>query len=237
MQKLINFYKAESHEDVLSLIEEGSQIENKYDIIAGDLHKIYIPKNMDLSTEKLPLLAAHTDTVYYRKPREIIVEKDEKGTKLRSSVPGDGIGGDCRNGCYLVSEVMKSANWDKFIFVLFDLEEDMGVGSKTMPYQEVIANNVSYLIGLDCYARDFVAVYDNTDIELMSLIKDNFADKVLTQGYFTDVTVLARRYQKSPIVLSIGYYNQHSLNEFVIYEDLEECYDTIIRFADLDLTA
>lgn len=235
MQKLFNFYKAESHEDVLSLIEDGAQIETKYDIIEGGLHKIYIPKNIDLTKDKLPLLTAHTDTVYYKKPTKIVATQSEKGTELRSSIPANGIGGDCRNGCYLISEVMNSSHWDKFIFVLFDLEEQLGVGSNAMPHQEVIANNVSYLIGLDCYARDYVAVYDNTDRELINLIEDNFVDKEITQGYFTDVTVLARKYQKSPLVLSIGYYNQHSLNEYVIYEDLKECYDTIIRFGDLDI--
>lgn len=234
MQELFSFYKAESHEDVLSLIEAGAEIESKYDVIEGGLHKIYVPKNIDLSLDKLPLLTAHTDTVYYQKPTEIVATQSERGTVLRSSLPAKGIGGDCRNGCYLISEVMKSASWDKFIFVIFDLEEQLGVGSKAMPHQKVIADNVSYLIGLDCFARDYVAVYDNTDRELINLIEDNFADKELTQGYFTDVTVLARKYQKSPIVLSIGYYNQHSLNEYVIYEDLKECYDTIIRFGDLE---
>ncbi len=237
MQNLFNFYKAESHEDVISLIEEGSQIETKYDIIEGELFKLYIPKTLDILTDKLPLITAHSVTVFIDQPFDFKIEKSEFGTKISSADQMVGIGGDCRNGCYLISQVMRSVAWDKFIFAIFDLEEIGGVGARNMPYQSIISNNVSYLIGLDCYARHYIAVYDNTDIQLMSLIKDNFTDKVLTQGYFTDVTVLASKYKKSPIILSIGYFNRHSVNEYVIYEDIKECYDTIIRFADLDLTA
>jgi len=235
MHDLLNFYRAKKHGDVLRLIEDGIEINKKYETIEGELFKLYIPKTLDMITGKLPLITAHSDTVFFEQPFDFRIEKSGLGTKISSADQMVGIGGDCRNGCYLISQIMRSAFWDKFIFAIFDLEEIGGVGAATMPYQSIISNNVSYLIGLDCYARDYIAVYDNTETSLIDNIVSNFDDKEVTRGYFTDVVVLAEKYNKSPIVISIGYYNQHTQNEYVIYEDLEECYKTIIRFANLDL--
>lgn len=235
MQDLLNFYRAKKHGDVLRLIEDCIEINKKYETIEGELFKLYIPKTLDILTDKLPLITAHSDTVFIEQPFDFRIEKIGLGTKISSADQMVGIGGDCRNGCYLISQIMRSDAWDKFIFAIFDLEEIGGVGARTMPYQSIINNNVSYLIGLDCYARDYIAVYNNTETSLIDNIIRNFDDKKVTRGYFTDVVVLADKYEKSPIVISIGYYNQHSPNEYVIYEDLEECYKTIIRFANLDL--
>ncbi len=235
MQDLLNFYRAKKHGDVLRLIEDGNEINKKYETIEGELFKLYIPKTLDLLTDKLPLITAHSDTVFLAQPFDFKIEKSEFGTKISSADQMVGIGGDCRNGCYLISQIMRSAAWDKFIFAIFDLEEIGGVGARNMPYQSIVSNNVSYLIGLDCYARDYIAVYNNTETSLIDSIIRNFADKEVTRGYFTDVVVLADKYNKSPIVLSIGYYYQHTPNEYVIYEDLEECYKTIIRFVNLDI--
>lgn len=235
MQDLLNFYRAKKHSDVLRLIEDGIEINKKYETIEGELFKLYIPKTLDILTDKLPLITAHSDTVFIDQPFDFKIENSEFGTKISSADQMVGIGGDCRNGCYLISQIMRSDAWDKFIFAIFDLEEIGGVGARNMPYQSIISNNVSYLIGLDCYARDYIAVYNNTETSLIDSIMCNFADKEVTRGYFTDVVVLADKYNKSPIVLSIGYYYQHTPNEYVIYEDLEECYKTIIRFAKLDI--
>ncbi len=235
MQDLLNFYRAKKHGDVLRLIEDGIEINKKYETIEGELFKLYIPKTLDLLTDKLPLITAHSDTVFLAQPFDFKIEKSEFGTKISSADQMVGIGGDCRNGCYLISQIMRSDAWDKFIFAIFDLEEIGGVGARNMPYQSIIGNNVSYLIGLDCYARDYIAIYNNTETSLIDSIMCNFADKEVTRGYFTDVVVLADKYKKSPIVLSIGYYYQHTPNEYVIYEDLEECYKTIIRFANLGI--
>lgn len=234
MNRLLEFYKADTHQDVLELIEAGLDTTKMFKTYQGTLYKVYIPLTLtesDLDNTKL--LTAHTDTVYSGPVEQIEITETYQGTVISSASPYIGIGGDCRNGCFLVSEVMNSANWDKFIYAIFDQEEVGCIGSLSMPEIDEISMYVNVVIGLDCYAKELIAVYSNTEERFIDSFSDALPSATVVDGYYTDAIVLARNYAKSPIVLPVGFYQQHSIAEYVIYEDVLAAYDTLCTLSEV----
>ena len=227
--KLFKFYKAIGHRDVLKLIEDnfggGEKINEKFDVYKDDLYKIYIPKG--IGNKKLPLLTSHTDTVWSERPKRFRVKKNIVMNENRNR----GIGADCRNGCYILSETMKT-NPDDYIFALFDLEEVGGVGSESVAENLLIKlkKMSNIVIGLDCFDDKIVACYnsnskricdDHFDWKFLEYLDDN--DWVEDRGYFTDAQILGESLNIPAFVLSIGFTNQHTAGE---YSDLRAIENT-----------
>lgn len=210
VKDLIRFYQALSHKDVIKLVEKNIDLK-QFKIIENKYYKVYIPRNLK---KPLPMLSAHTDTVFPLAPENFSMRKGRLACKDK----GIGLGADDRNGCYLVHQLMLKKPQD-FIFALFDLEEGGCVGSHSFN-MFAIQENISVLIGLDRQCSNEFALYGFENDELLNLLH-TFPNYHVEFGSTTDVAVLAEQSNLCCFNLSVGFYKQHREKEFTLVRDVE----------------
>ena len=159
------------------------------------------------------LLVAHLDTVHKELPRVIMYD-----TKTDSLSSPQGIGGDDRCGVYMVLEVIKQFNCS----VLFCEDEEIGgVGAekftKTSLAKKLAFN---YIIEFDRKGSHDAVFYecDNEDFE--EFITEEFYKTAW--GSFSDISILAPYFGCAAVNLSCGYYNAHTVNEYVVLSEMDE---------------
>lgn len=174
------------------------------------------------------LLVAHLDTVHEQPVLDICTSKD--GNILMSP---QGIGGDDRCGVYAICsayELSKVKPW-----LLFTCDEEVGgVGA-----DEFVSDHIKKKLpkGLDDLklivevdrrgSRD--AVYYDCDNE-------QFEDYITSKGFkteygsFSDISVIAPELGVAAVNLSSGYYNAHTLHEYIVRPQLEK---TTLAVADI----
>lgn len=166
-----------------------------------------------------PLLCVHLDTINTHSKcgdsnfdYTHIVDFQE-GLMLKPTTNLSCLGADDRAGVYII---LKHYNQliEKYHIGVFCDEEIGAKGSGSMR----TLNNVSCFIGLDREGSKQVATYGYDNIELLSKFTQlGFKEHY---GSFTDASVLAQMFKKSCCNLSVGYYYQHTADEFVLYDDI-----------------
>lgn len=159
----------------------------------------------------LPIcLCAHMDTVFSQPSVEMYFDK--QAGVLWSP---DGLGADDRAGIYIIIELIERGY--KPSIILTDLEEKGGIGADilTNNYKKC-PFNCKALIELDRQGLD-EAVYYQCDSKI-------FEKKINSYGFqtdigtFTDISIIAPRWEIAAVNLSVGYCYEHSYSElFNIY--------------------
>ena len=163
------------------------------------------------------LLVAHMDTVHKEIPKTIYT--DNKG--IVSSPQG--IGGDDRNGVYAVLEIIKTHHCS----VLFTEDEEIGgVGANKFIKTKLaksLKGKFNYIIELDRKGNKDAVFYecDNPDFTAF-ITKEYFKE---AYGSYSDICDLAPFLECAAVNLSTGYYNAHTLQEYVVLSEI----DTIIE--------
>jgi len=195
---------------VIKLIEEKIELKN-FKIIKDKYFQVYVPDNLHKS---VPMLVAHSDTVFPHIPDSFRIKKGRLSCKNK----GIGLGADDRNGCFLLHQLMLKRPQD-FIFAVFDLEELGCLGSRSFNLF-AIQDLVSVFIGLDRKGSNEFALYGYESEELLTLL-DTFPNYHTDFGSITDVMILAENSNICCFNLSVGYYKQHAEREFTIVRDVE----------------
>ena len=177
-----------------------------------------------------PMLCVHLDTINTHskccdKIPEVYIVNFGEGFMLKPITEYSCLGADDRAGVYMVLEHYEEL-LDKYHIGVFCDEEIGGYGS----YELTELTDVSCFIGLDREGSMEVATYGYNNRELIDLFVSRGFKEV--RGSFTDASVLARLHNKPCVNLSVGYYNQHSDNEYVLFEDMEK---TINHILSVDL--
>ncbi|MCF8346832.1 MAG: hypothetical protein K9G38_06440 [Bacteroidales bacterium] len=194
------------------MIEKDIDIDLKqFKILENKYYKVYIPKNIK---KPLPMLCAHTDTIFTHAPENFSMQKGRLACKDK----GIGLGADDRNGCYLLHQVMLQKPSD-FIFGIFDLEEQGCIGSNSFN-MFTIQEFVSILIELDRKGNSDFALYGYENEDLYKLL-ETFPNYHVDIGSVTDVAILAEQSNICCFNLSVGFYKQHSEKEFTLVRDVE----------------
>lgn len=173
----------------------------------------------NVSNPNRPLLCAHMDTVQSK--FDTIMSKFVhivKGEILK----GYGvIGGDDKCGIFAILELLKEGHKD--VNFLFTVEEESGAVGSTMFVSENDISEIPYGIILDrrgsgdiiCYRNDYGTIeFENAISEIGKVY--GFKPSV---GTFSDADQLNE--QISCANLSVGYYNAHTKNEFVVLSELQ----------------
>jgi hypothetical protein len=158
----------------------------------------------------MPCLSAHTDTVHLFSPQTIQKHKSRLSAK-------EGLGGDDRNGCWLIRQMMLKRPAD-FIFALFDLEERGCVGSQALDVMPLL-DIVSVFIGLDRKGKNELALYGYENMDMLAVLEE-IEGYHITFGTVTDVAILSEKTGICCFNLSVGYYQQHSKKEFTRLQHL-----------------
>lgn len=174
------------------------------------------------------LLVAHMDTVHKFLPGFIKIETREKDGKTILSSPY-GIGGDDRCGVYMILEIVKTHKCS----VLFCEDEESGcIGSGLFAKSKYINElNVNYMIELDRKGRNDAVFYecDNPDFEEF-VTEDGFFETDF--GSYTDICELMPKSKIAGVNLSCGYYEQHTKNEYVVFEEMLELIEETKKLID-----
>jgi tripeptide aminopeptidase len=183
-----------------------------------------------------PCVISHTDTVHQLDTINIQEEQlpnAQKVNKLSLKAYNNqgkptGIGGDDKCGVFACLKLLKELPYLKAAF--FVSEEIGCIGSKNS--DDTFFENVGYAIQFD--APENWMVTEKCFGEVLFDRKTEFfqkCDQVLTESMdrnlmrymvhpYTDVYALKQKYDFSCINFSIGYYNYHTKNEYVVVEDV-----------------
>ena len=210
--------------------------ENNIPFFVDGMSNIYATKQTDENIEYFPCVVAHTDTVHNIDTiniREGLLPNAQNELKSSLKAYNDkgnptGIGGDDKCGIYACLELLKELPNLKAAFFV---SEETGCHGSSKSDPEFF-KNVGYGIQFDApenwmiTEKCFGQVLFDRESEFFEV-----CDKVLSEGMikedmdymvhpYTDVYALRGKFDFSCINFSIGYYEYHSRNEYVVVEDV-----------------
>ena len=206
MKSLENIYKL-TQQKLKSYVKK--ELKRKYNEVMVKDGYVYAKGNVPV------LLVAHLDTVHAIPVKEIVYS--DKGNKLTSP---QGLGGDDRNGVYMILEIIKEIN----CHVLFVEDEEIGlIGATTFTETFKGDMDINYIIELD--RRGFKdAVYyslDNKDFELF-ITESSKGHFKTAQGTCSDISEIAPFLGVAAVNLSSGYYKEHTLETYTLLNEVNE---------------
>jgi len=181
-----------------------------------------------------PCVLSHTDTVHNIDSinvREEYLPNTQKESKLALKAYNDdglptGIGGDDKCGIYACLELLKELPYLKAAF--FVSEETGCHGSRKADPE--FFKNVGYAIQFDAPENWMVTEYCfgtklfTRESEFFKkcdvVLKESFHRSEYMRHPYTDVQALKEKFDFQCINFSIGYYNYHTKNEYVVVEDV-----------------
>lgn len=163
------------------------------------------------------LLVAHMDTVHRETCRAI----HNVNGKVYSP---QGIGGDDRCGIFMIMNIVKDT---KCSVLLCEDEERGGIGAYKFVNSSYIKEvNVNYIIELDRMGNNDAVFYRCRNQEFTDFICDTTGFKEAF-GTFSDISIIAPEMKVAAVNLSCGYYNAHTLNEYVVYDEMMDNIETV----------
>ena len=191
-------------------------------------NSVYCKDNFILVKGVAPiLLVAHLDTVHDEPVKEICKTSD--GNILMSP---QGIGGDDRCGVYALNKIYDLA--DVKPFLLFTCSEEIGgIGADSFANafkQNLLPpelKNLKLIIEIDRKGDNDAVYYncDNPDFENYISSKGF----VTATGSFSDISIIAPALGVAAVNLSSGYYNAHTLYEFINLQQLESTISKVLE--------
>ena len=170
------------------------------------------------------MLTAHMDTVHERPVKNITVEKHEKMTIISSP---QGIGGDDRCGIFMILEILRTTEMRPTILFCED-EEIGGIGSNKFchtPYLKELSE-IKFIIELDRANASDLVYYNCGNADFMKFCENTTGYKT-AYGTFSDICHLSPALDVASVNISCGYYKQHTLKEYVIYEEMENSIEKV----------
>lgn len=186
------------------------------------LGTVYIRKG---TTEPVPVVCAHLDTVYDWKQVKV-VEQDGLLVGYGPDGTRSGIGGDDRCGVAICLQLLE--RFDNIAVTLFAQEEIGYVGARNA--DAGFFGSVGSIVEFDAPATGLVSysagehrLFENNGefIQTAMPVLRRFGYIHFQHHPFTDVTGLRQRFPISCLNVSCGYYDWHTDHEFVKINDVE----------------
>jgi tripeptide aminopeptidase len=209
---------------------------NKIPYYVDSYMNVYATKGIVSEGEYFPCVIAHTDTVHKIDTiniREEQLQNSQREIKLALKAYNDkgqptGIGGDDKCGVFACMKLLQELPSVKAAF--FVSEETGCHGSRNSDPE--FFQNVGYVIQFD--APENWMISESCSGQVLFDRDSEFFEKanvVLTESMnnhdmeymrhpYTDVYALTKKYGIQSINFSIGYYNYHTANEYVVVEDV-----------------
>lgn len=172
------------------------------------------------------LLVAHLDTVHRQKPTDIFYDQEQD-----VMWSPQGIGGDDRCGIFAILNLLEKGFRPH---VLFTTDEEIGgVGAEAFVKAKIPLKGVKYLVELDRRGEKDMVFYDCGN--------QDFKDYVETFGFeenygsFSDISTLSPEYDIASVNLSIGYYSEHHIEEYIKLRHMVNTIDKVAQMlSDID---
>ena len=156
------------------------------------------------------LLVAHMDTFFSILPNEIVY--DEKNDMIYSD--NGALGGDDRCGVYAIMNILEKYK----PHVLFTDDEEIGGLGAREAVRKIEKPDVKYIIEFDRKGSNDCVFYDCDNSRFIKYIQ-SFGFK-LDFGSFSDICILSDAWKIASVNLSSGYYNEHTFNEYIKFNEL-----------------
>lgn len=178
--------------------------------------EILVTKDYIMAHGTLPvILAAHLDTVFPSPPEGIYYD-----TKAHVAWSPQGMGADDRAGVYAITRILKETEYRPHL--LFSTGEEkgcVGVSQLVKDYPKFPWGKLKYIAQLDRRGKEDCVFYDCVNEDFIKYIED-FGFKT-AYGTFTDITIVCPAWGVAGVNLSVGYENEHSIAEYLKFDDLE----------------
>lgn len=158
------------------------------------------------------LVVAHMDTVFEEPPKKIFYSTKED--KIFN--PCGGLGGDDRCGIYAIMRLLEKYR----PHVLFTEDEEIGCLGAEKTVEKLAKPNVKYIIEFDRRGSDDCVFYDCGNGEFIDYV-ESFGF-VTDFGTCSDISVLGSAWDIASVNLSSGYYNEHTEEEYIIFNELQK---------------
>ena len=162
------------------------------------------------------LLVAHMDTVHKQTPSEI---KCDNG-KISSP---QGIGGDDRCGVFMILEMIEKYDCS----VLFTEDEEVGaIGAEKFvrtKLAQCLVSSFNFIIEFDRKGNNDAVFYGCNNPEFEEFVTQKFFKTNI--GSFSDISIIAPELKVSAVNLSCGYYNAHTKEEYVVWDEMMKVID------------
>lgn len=177
------------------------------------------------------LLTAHMDTVHKEDVQYFFEFYEEEKKRHIISSP-QGIGGDDRCGIYMILEIAKT---HKCSILFCEDEEIGGVGSRKFCKEKEFEDlkELKYMIELDRKGSNDAVFYSCDSKEFTKFIEDNTGYKT-AHGSFSDISNLAPEAKVAAVNLSCGYYNAHTISEYVVVEEMLNTIEVVKKLLDVE---
>jgi hypothetical protein len=169
------------------------------------------------------LLVAHLDTVHKYPVYDLC--KSNTGVWMSPQ----GIGGDDRCGVYAIARIVRKYH----CHVILCEEEETGCKGAKKFTQSSIKPEVNYIIEIDRKGCDDAVYYDCDNKEFEKFVTDH-GFKTQT-GSCSDISDIAPYLGVAAVNLSSGYYNAHTISEFVVFDDLEKTINRVYSMLSDDV--
>jgi tripeptide aminopeptidase len=208
--------------------------ERNIDNYVDEYGNVYATKG---KADYFPCVVAHIDTVH-PVTEFSVVEDNYMLSAVKPDGSPTGIGGDNKAGVFVCLELFE--RFDNIKAAFFVSEEVGCLGSYLSDPK--FFENVGYAIQFDAPFNNWVSHYSD-GVKLFSTADEFFKkldpifetclpeytiDKL---GYhpYTDVSALKSLYDFSCLNYSVGYYNMHSIHEYVSINDVDLCLNTAVK--------
>ena len=173
------------------------------------------------------MLVAHLDTVHEKSVKTICYSPDEN-----ILMSPQGIGGDDRCGVYALVNAYDMAV--KKPFLLFTCDEEVGgVGAKKFCLAHQLGklpdalDNLKLIVEVDRKGSCDAVYYDCYNPELRDYINSKGFKTAV--GSFSDISLIAPELGIAAVNLSSGYYNAHTLHEYINRNHLDNTLSKVVE--------
>ena len=178
----------------------------KYNVISEDGF-VYAKGNLPV------LLTAHMDTVHKELVKHVVIESDVISSP-------QGIGGDDRCGIWIILRLLSETNLRPSI--LFCEDEEIGSnGARKFVKSKYVDDlyNLNYLVELDRHGSNDAVYYSCANVQFINFIERE-TGYVENLGTWSDICELSEYCDLASVNLSCGYYNEHHLEEKVMFNEM-----------------
>lgn len=158
-------------------------------------------------------LVAHLDTVHTRPPVNFFYDQEQQ--VLWSP---EGLGADDRAGIYAIIQIIEAGYRPHIILCKDEEIGGKGANAVVQMFPQYPFENLKCLIELDRSGKQDCVFYDCDNEDFIKYIEQfGFKEDI---GSFSDISIIAPAWEVAAVNLSIGYYNEHSLGEYLKLEHL-----------------
>ena len=206
--------------------------QNLFDYVHLFLKSKYPEKNIKASKEKQwifakgncepVLLCAHLDTVFEKPPINIFIDKEQEVMWSPA-----GLGSDDRAGVYAIFDILMSGCCPSVLFTMDEEIGCLGACDLIQHFPKCPFDDIKMIIQLDRRNQREAVYYGCANIQFEKWITSFGFEKEF--GTFTDITVICPNWKIAGVNLSVGYYNEHTPQEFLRYNQLMDTIERVKR--------